>query len=460
MTQAESGSTHAPVLEAAWRRFAELDLQALRLSKQFTNLRRWVAVFGVLATLIAILIEAYGENLTSGALILLKIFLVGVPLTASGLAAYSTRRLGDGRWLAMRAGAEEILKEIYIYRTVLTDFAQRNRWLSKRLAAIQRQVFKNSNNRLDTRAYKGAIPPYYNTEDPSSDPGFADINGDQYLRYRVEDQLNWHDGRLIRLRRESRNLTIAILTMGALGAALAGLGTLFDGLTIWVALTAAITTALTGWEELRSLDTTITNYSKVKLELNIVRDHWLSLMPAERTQSEFCRMVRATEDLLWAQNSEYIKSMQEALASIRDEETDGVEAMARRSEASASRTDYLPETADLDLETAESYATVVEETEVSVRQVVNTVVEEAEIGSELAPESLPRQADGARTFANDRPERAAIEMGEAQEPDGEDAEADLADADKSKSADLMDGSGLDLAAEMDADGEAVDQDSA
>jgi hypothetical protein len=101
-----------------------------------------------------------------------------------------------------------------------------------------------------------------------------------------------------------------IILAGAAGAVLAALGGL---LSLWVALTASLTAAFIGWQELRSLDSIIRNYSKVIMELNIIFDHWTNLEPEERTPLEFYKMVRSTEDILWSQNVEYIKSMQEAL---------------------------------------------------------------------------------------------------------------------------------------------------
>ena len=100
-----------------------------------------------------------------------------------------------------------------------------------------------------------------------------------------------------------------IIIFGAAGALLAA----FDSTTILVALTASLTAALVGWQEIRNLDSIIRNYSKVVLELTILYDHWHNLEVEERTDGEFYKMVQGCEEVLWAQNTEYIKSMQEAL---------------------------------------------------------------------------------------------------------------------------------------------------
>jgi len=80
-----------------------------------------------------------------------------------------------------------------------------------------------------------------------------------------------------------------------------------------VALTASITAALLGWQELRKVDDTIKNYSKVVMELTILYNHWQNLEPEERTANEFELIVRSCERVLWSQNREYIRAMQEAL---------------------------------------------------------------------------------------------------------------------------------------------------
>jgi len=96
---------------------------------------------------------------------------------------------------------------------------------------------------------------------------------------------------------------------------------------------------LLGWQELRKVDDTIKNYSKVVLELTILSDHWENLEPEERTEVEFYKLVRACEDVLWAQNIEYVRSMQEALKDYDTEkEASLVNQVIKDSVASAERT--------------------------------------------------------------------------------------------------------------------------
>ncbi len=299
----------------------------------------------------------------------------------------------------MRAGSEEVWKDIYIYRTVLANSPKRNRWLSNRLAVILRQVYKSSGNKLDTEPYTGKIPVHYYSDDPNSDPGFADLTPDEYIRYRLESQLDWHEGRLVSIGKSKRNLTIAILAMGASGALLAGIGEPF---AVWVALTASITAALTGWEELQNREATIANYSKVKLELTILKDHWFGLTEEERTESEFFKLVLAAENLLWAQNSEYIRSMQEALASFEDEDARLVEDVVRESEAMHQnlQESLYSETAAVLAEANKQLTAVIEDAGDTVEEIVTNVSVEAMTYSdsaERAVDSAVSESEKVRT---------------------------------------------------------------
>ncbi|MBI5954756.1 MAG: SLATT domain-containing protein [Chloroflexi bacterium] len=301
-----------PILEVAWGHFAQLDAASSKRTKSHMRMRRWITVLGVLATLLAIITELYAEFFLPVVSLVLKILLIATPIVASILAAFVGKFFSSGDWLITRAGAEEILKEIYAYRTILQRTASRRAWLEKRLEEIQRSVFRGMNGELILEPYKGELPPAprFSPEYPDSDPGFNDLTGEEYFRYRLDDQLKWHTKEVNKRQKERVRLQWFILIAGGMGALLAAFG---SPISLWVALTAALTSALIGWQELRNLDTVVRNYSKVIMELTILSDHWKNLEAEEKNQTEFYQVVRSTENILWSQNVEYIKAMQEAL---------------------------------------------------------------------------------------------------------------------------------------------------
>lgn len=300
------------ILELAWQRYADLDLAADRRTAGFYNIRRWIAGLGILATLFAILAQRFAQETvpTSLGAWTIKILFIAIPIVASTFAAFATRFYSNGSWLIYRAGSEEIKKEIYIYRTILPKDKTRRDYLERRLGDIQRKVFRNLGGEFSLEGYKGKLPSIYTEGDENSDPGFHDLTGDEYASYRLKHQLDWHNNKINQRKKERNDMTVAILAVGGAGALLAALG---GFLAIWVAFTASITAALLGWQELKKVDETIKNYSKVVLELSVLYDHWQNLEPEERTAQEFEKMVLGCERVLWTQNREYIRSMQEAL---------------------------------------------------------------------------------------------------------------------------------------------------
>jgi len=397
-------SKSIPILQIAWARFSELDTNASARTKSHLNKRRWIAVLGVLATLFAILSQIFTEG-TKPALLGLsvRILLILTPLVGSAMAAFTKAFYSNGDWLIMRAGAEEVLKEIYFFRTILQGRKDRRAYLEKRLTEIQRQLYRSMGGELVLEPYNGETHSRYYPDDPSSDLGYEDLNGEDYFKYRVENQLAWHR-RKVRLHQRDRiRFQILILVSGAAGAFLAAWGDPI--ITIWVALTASLTAAFLGWQELRNIDMVVKNYSKVIVELSVIYDHWLNLEQEERTNAEFFRMVRSTEEILWAQNMEYIKSMQEALKEADLEEEAGlINRVIKESVDSAQRTKQAmaDSLVDYTKETLEQTEGKIEET---FKAALGSLAEEA--SSELVQQELEAMSKAAVEMAQSAMERAS-----------------------------------------------------
>jgi hypothetical protein len=398
-----------PILQLAWARFSELDANASARTKSHLNKRRWIGILGVLATLFAILSQIFPENTELAVLGLravlglsFRILLILTPLVASAMAAFTKAFYSNGDWLIMRAGAEEVLKEIYFFRTILQKEPSRRTYLEKRLTEIQRQLYRSMGGEFVLKPYHGEFHSRYYPNDPSSDFGYEELSGQDYFKYRVENQLAWHRNKVRVHQSERVRFQVLILIAGAAGAFLAALGGIFS---IWVALTASLTAAFLGWQELRSIDMVVKNYSKVIIELTVIYDHWLNLEQEERTDAEFYRMVRSTEDVLWAQNMEYIKSMQEALKeSDLDEEAGLINRVIKESVDSAQRTkqamaDSLVDYTRGTLEQAEGK---IDET---FKAALGSLAEEA--SSELVQQELEAMSKAVIEMAENTIERAS-----------------------------------------------------
>lgn len=372
-----------PILNIAWTRYAYMNATAIRRTAAFYRIRRWILILGVVATLFAILTETYFSNSESLLGLVVKMIFVATPVLASILAAFSSKFYANGHWLIYRSGAENIKREIYIYRTILQKNRRARAYLERRLGEIQRQLYQALGGEFAFEPYNGPIPPSYRPDDPSTDPGFHDLTGDEYFRLRLEHQLGWHNRKILKFKRERRWMTIFVLAAGGLGAVFAAWG---GPLSIWVAVTASITAALIGWQELRNIDKSIGNYSKVVVELTALYDHWQNLEPEERTVPEFYKMVRRCEEVLWSQHQEYIRSMQEALKEADlDEEASLVNNVIKESVESAKRTQQGMRDAVMDV-TREALADAGEKIVEEYKKTLGDLAEEA--SSELVQQEL------------------------------------------------------------------------
>jgi hypothetical protein len=304
-----------PILKSAWKRYADYDNTAQDQKERYYNLRRWVLVASVLATILAVLLESFRDLFVPSVITTMQVLLILVPITGSVLIAFLSKFQQGYKYLAMRAGAEEILKEIYRYRTIMQDDPRRDQWLQGRLAQIQRQVHRTLGGEMVVTPYKGdQLNPNYDPSHPeTTDEGIAPLDSEAYLRLRLEDQLNWHIKKIQRHQRNRKYLTLTILFFGGLGALFAGLDMIWAGIAVWVTLTTALASAFTNWQELAGVDSIIPIYSKVILELNILDDYWKSLSPEEQTQTAFYELVRNTEEVLWSQHVLFISAMKEAM---------------------------------------------------------------------------------------------------------------------------------------------------
>lgn len=397
----QTNTYSSDILRSAWKRFAELDAAASRMNNQHNNLRKWTAILGVVATLLAVFLEQISKidpfpnfDLTVGGL---RIILITLPITISVLAAYINKFLGSGEWLTLRAAAEEVLKEIYLYRTVLQWHPERSKWLAHRLTTVLRRVYRSMSGQLVLDSFKGQLPPYYNPDNEFSDPGFSDLSGSDYLKYRLIDQRNWHRNKIIQRQRERKRIQLTILAMGGMGALFAALG---GGWIAWVAITAAIASALTGWEQLRGLDETIMIYSRLILELTVIRDDYESVSASERTRRHFVKMVRNAEGVMWAQNQKYVATMQEALAAADGDDAAMVEEMISMGNETmdtietrmrAESMEAMEHTRDRVLETVDSAGN-------AVQDMVDTVADEAQAYTQMAGDAVEQVAAESEAY--------------------------------------------------------------
>jgi tetratricopeptide (TPR) repeat protein len=307
------------------------------------QLREWVIIISVIATFLAIISDAYSSTVLGqlagwqqyvgqG----LRILLVVVPITGSVVLALSNKFQEGERWLALRTGAEDVLRVIYLYRTILVGNPNRDQWLEERLTDIRRDALQKVKGNLALKPYAGKLPALSGV----GDEGFGDLSAEDYISKRLNFQINQYTQKINDVQRIRTRLQIAIFALGGVGSLLAALSNMtgFNGLSIWVAFSTALAAAIGSWLELRQLDwrvlrgmssedrqklyvlntektsgqngmddpleSTVAIYSHIINELSIAHDHWISLNLVSESQktSEFNELVLIVERVLWGKD--------------------------------------------------------------------------------------------------------------------------------------------------------------
>jgi len=137
----------------------------------------------------------------------------------------------------------------------------------------------------------------------------------------------------------------------------------------------------------------------------VIYDHWLNLEHEERTDAEFYRMVKSTEEVLWAQNMEYIKSMQEALKEADlDEEAGLINRVIKEASDSAKRSKQAMEDSLVEF-TRETMEDAEEKVEETFKAALGSLAEEA--SSELVQQELAAMSKAVVEMAENAMERAS-----------------------------------------------------
>ncbi|NEP61073.1 MAG: hypothetical protein F6K31_29510 [Symploca sp. SIO2G7] len=348
-------------LETAWQRYAQIKTKASEVFRLYQNLRLQAVAFSLLAILLVVIASTNNDLFTPPMAKALTGSLVLIPIVALVTFAISRKFQQGQYWQILNTGAEEIRKEIYLYRTLLPGQRNRHQWLNERITAIQCQVMESIGGNFVLKPYTGAIPP----EQPNGDSGFADLLADDYLYYRLEAQQQTFAEELTKLQATRTNLKIGIFLLGGISALLPALSISYS---IWVAFTLALATALTLWWELCRLDERINQGNQLILALNIIRDRWQSLAPQERTGDEFFQLVLATEKVLWSQHNLTLAQMRQAVAQLQNPSKDLLVEIIDKPAPEAINRALLPK-AQTETETLTTKAEIIPKTTVSVEVV-------------------------------------------------------------------------------------------
>lgn len=326
--QKDKKRTAHPLVRQAWERFALYDYNAGRFQKKFGHMQSGILLLAVLATLFALSqtqLQLVGW-LDEGSIYdhLLRVFIILIPISVSVLISASNRFKAGNKWIYLRVAAEEIKQELYRYRTrtglyskAQTRKINADSKLANRLKNITRRLMGTEVNLAGLQPPSDKqIPPTFATA--KGDDGFGKLSSQQYLEFRLKDQLAYYSSKTRKLDKELKRYQWGIYIFGGIGTFLAAIG-----LELWIALTTALAGAFTTFLQFKQTENLLVAYNRAAGDLENVLTWWLSLSPAEkRIEQNFDRLVQLTENVLGSENSGWIQQMQDMLDELSESQAE------------------------------------------------------------------------------------------------------------------------------------------
>jgi hypothetical protein len=325
-------------LRDAWRKQSLVSQAAKREQQSFRNEQTLVLILGVILTFFVVastVLHAAGvvkDGEPAG--IALYVAILIVPITVGTIVAAAGRMRPGTRWILLRGTSETLKREIYRYRARSGIYSHEHTHETPRETKLALAVGSAIDALMRTDVNLLALDPDADrraarlrrsrqqvpAEDAAVSPErLTPLTAAGYVKQRIDEQVAWYQENAARLSRNSRTLQWLALLFGAGGTFLAAIN-----LQIWVAVTTAIVGAYSTYRATWQLETSLALYNQAASNLSAIRLWWFALSPAEQArQANIDKLVEGAEHVLKAEQSGWVQEMQDAMAQLRLEPTEG-----------------------------------------------------------------------------------------------------------------------------------------
>jgi hypothetical protein len=292
----------------------------------------------------------------------LGIVVILAPIMVSILLA-GTVKFGRGvNWILLRASAETIKQEIYLYRTQVgnyrdstirdINFAKEIQAINERLMKTQvnqsglvwnepkvnkrqswliginqfwskvllRQLRKKRNKQFlvnkDFLAYRLTFLMFQEEQNKQSKEDknalYSPLTAQQYIDERLMNQLNWYRKKTLDLDKKWQLWQWWIYLLGGVGTFLAAMK-----LDVWIAVTNAIAASILSFLEFRRLDSTLIGYNQTATNLENILWWWYALTDKDRREPKNIeKLVESSEWVIRSETTGWVQEMKDAMADL------------------------------------------------------------------------------------------------------------------------------------------------
>ncbi len=315
--QSQSTGLNPNLLKKAWELFDVYDRTAIATQRRFLSFRIAILVVGVVSTMLVVIKSQYPLNNSNNQVVnMLGMGLNGLvilaPIAVSVLLAASVKLDRGMNWILLRASAEIIKKQIYLYRVGFYDPKDADRFLAKEIQVVGDRLMKTQVNRSGLVITANKLKK---SQIVDREALFSPLTVEQYLEYRLIDQLSWYRRKTVKIDRQWQFLQWSIYLWGGFGTFLAA-----TRAEIWVAITNAIATAIASFLDFKQLDSTLMCYNQAACNLENLLCWWHALTDEARANPDnIKKLVENTEKVIQSETSSWVEEMREALSELYKE---------------------------------------------------------------------------------------------------------------------------------------------
>jgi hypothetical protein len=319
-------------LAEAWRQRDLVAAAARREQREFHTGLSWLLLLGLGLTFLVVSkasLDAVGlATVSPWADNILGFVIIVLPITTTILSTAAGRFRPSNRWILLRGTSESLKHEIFRYRVRAgiyspeqTRRVPREVKLSEAMGSTMGALMRTDVNALSLSATPWRWPiranlRFWRKPEPPrlTDPNrLAPLTPDDYITWRITDQVNFYDQKIADLERQGRWLRWLTWIYGGLGTLLAAIG-----FQIWVAVTTALVgvyaTVIEAWQ----IETSVSLYNQASTDLAAIRAWWYALPPTDqRKQVNIDRLVERAERIMRAENVGWVQEMQDAMTQLR-----------------------------------------------------------------------------------------------------------------------------------------------
>lgn len=311
------------LLRDAWDRFAQFDFAANDARKRSKRLNILIFLLVVLSNAISVAILAGDgeypfETLRTAAVVTTAL--------GAGVLSWAGRRARDQEWVAVRAWGEHLRRGILLYRTANARSGRhslpeevddnRRRSLANYIAEAEAELSRPLASRASVRSERDLLPCHLERAIHAEDELLDCLDGEGYLKTRVEHQLGYFDRRSRSQDKWWAVTIIGILLLVAVATVLvASAKDPAQGSGKWyIASATVIVTVVTvagTWLRYLQLEQQVRQKAAAAGNLRAIRAGWLSRRVSDEDSNHVSNLVEKTEEVLQRENAEWAASLRQ-----------------------------------------------------------------------------------------------------------------------------------------------------